>query len=59
MSKEPISVTFSADGDTLMQEGWLKVYAILLRQIINSDEYKADVIKACERILEDYGKEAA
>lgn len=54
MSKEAISITFSADSDELMQEGWLRVYAILRRQILNGADFQEDVIKACKRILDDY-----
>lgn len=51
---EPTEWTFSTSADVLMQDDWARIYAVLKRQIINGDDYKAAVLKACKRILEDY-----
>lgn len=55
---EPIEYIFSTSADVLMQDDWAKIYAVLKRQIINGDDHKAAVLKACKRILEDYEAKA-
>jgi hypothetical protein len=48
------TVAVSVNSNFLLK-GWLIYYGLLMRQAENGDHVKADVIKACKRVLEDLG----
>ena len=55
MAKEQIPqtvVTLSVESNFLLA-GWLIHYGVLMRQALQNDLAKDDVIKACKRVLED------
>lgn len=51
-------VTLSV-GSNFLLDGWLIHYGILMRQAQNGDHIKAEVIKACKRVLEDLEVDSA
>lgn len=46
------TVTLSVNANFLLA-GWLVHYGVLMRQAMNNDVAKDDVVKACKRVLED------
>lgn len=49
---EEQTVACSVNANFLLQ-GWLVMYGIMMRQAENGEARKAEVIKACKRVLED------
>lgn len=54
IEEQAVAVTINAN---YLLQGWAVYYGLLMRQADNGPSVKADVIKACKRVLEDLGAE--